>query len=58
MKILKNKKGNGILTFIIIIAVTAILAVTVLPPLNDAIENRIESTVDNFNGTDTITELD
>lgn len=55
---LRNKKGNGILSFIVILAVMAILAIAILPPLGKAIGNRIESTVDSYNGTDTITELE
>lgn len=57
-KTLKSKKGNAILSFIIIVSVVAIMALAILPPLQEAIGNRIESTADSFNSTDTITTLE
>lgn len=53
-KILKDKKGDGILSFIVVLSITALLAVTILPPLQKALGNRMESTVESFNGADTI----
>jgi Tfp pilus assembly protein PilE len=56
--IIKNKKGSGILSFLVVVAVMAILAIAILPPLSEAISNRIEATANSYNGTDTITELE
>jgi uncharacterized protein (UPF0333 family) len=58
LKTLKNKQGNAILSFIVILAVMAILAIAILPPLGEAIGNRINATVDTYNGTDTITIIE
>jgi len=55
---LKNKKGDGIIEFIVIIAVISIIAVNVLPNLQDAIQNRQQQTLEHFNGNDTITEFE
>ena len=55
---LKNKRGDGIIEFIVIIAVISIIAVNVLPNLQDAIQNRQQQTLEHYNGNDTITEFE
>ena len=57
-KILKSEKGSGIMEFIVVIAVVAILAVSIFPDLTDALNNRIDATINSYNGTDTITIIE
>jgi hypothetical protein len=58
LKKMKNKNGNGILAFIVVISAIAIIGLAILPPLQEALTNRAELTIDYYNGTDTITELE
>jgi Tfp pilus assembly protein PilE len=55
---LNNKRGDGIIEFIVIIAVISIIAVNVISDLQDAIENRQQQTLQHYNGNDTITEFE
>lgn len=55
--VISNKKGEGIIEFIVIIAVISIIAVNVISDLQEAIENRQQQTLQHYNGNDTITEF-
>ena len=57
-KYLKQNKGTAIIEYIVIAVVASLLAIAIIPSLNEAVENRQEKTVEYYNGTDTITELD
>lgn len=58
LKYLKCRRGEAILSFIVIVAVVAILGAIILPPFGEAIGNRVDKTIDNYNGTDTIVTYD
>jgi len=58
LKYLKCRRGEAILSFIVIVAVVAILGAIILPPFGEAIGNRVDKTIDNYNGTDTIMTYD
>jgi competence protein ComGC len=51
-KHIKDKKGGGILEFIIIIAIIAILAVTTLPNLNANITDKAGNAIDRIDTMD------
>lgn len=57
-KYLKQNKGTAIIEYIVIAVVASLLAIAIIPSLNEAVENRQEKTIEYYNGTDTITELD
>ena len=58
LKYLKCKKGEAILSFIVIVSVVAIIGAVIIPPFGEAIGNRVDRTIDNYNGTDTIITYD
>lgn len=56
--LLNNQKGDSILGFVIILSAVAILVAAILPGFNQAFEDRQQKSVDYFNSTDTITQLE
>lgn len=57
-KQLNCKKGTAIIEFIVVAVVVSLIAITIIPDMNNAFQNRQEQTIEYYNGTDTITELD
>ena len=58
MKYLKNRKGTAILELLIVVLVVSMIGIKIIPDFNRALSNRTEKTIENYNGTDTITEFD
>ncbi len=58
MKYLKCNKGSAIAEYIVIIIVVSIIGASIIPSLNIAVKERQEKTVEFYNGTDTITEVE
>lgn len=57
-EVLKSEKGNGILAFIVVISVTAIIGISIIPSFRQVLGNRMSKTIEYYNGTDTITKVD
>ncbi|MBA1336518.1 MAG: hypothetical protein HPY66_2953 [Firmicutes bacterium] len=53
-----DDRGNGIVEYMIIVAVAAILAAGIIPGLKSAIENRAGITARQYNSCDTLTEIE
>ncbi len=53
MKKINNNKGSSILSFVIIIAVVAIIVTAFIPKFSDALRNRAIITKDYIKSTDT-----
>lgn len=54
LKYLMNEKGTGILSYILVIAVTIVIAVSILPIFQETVKNRSSKIINVFNSTDTI----
>lgn len=56
MRHIKNKRGSGIVEFIIIVTVVALLAIGILPQFNDSTNSLVESSVKVLESNDTSSE--
>ncbi len=56
MKKINNNKGSSILSFVIVIAVVAIIFAAFIPEFSNALKNRATLTKDYINSTDTKVE--
>jgi len=48
----KSKKGNGILAFVVLVTLTAILALVIIPPLHGALEVNVERNIETYKVND------
>ncbi len=54
IRILKNNKGFTMLEKLILVALVASIAITVIPRVNTAFQNRTETNIEMLESTDTI----
>lgn len=53
-----NKKGNSILGVVVILGAVAVIITTALPKIRDAFEIRNIKSIEYFNSTDTLTNIE
>ena len=50
---ISKKEGNGFLTFIVLVTLTAVLALSIIPPLNSALKSNVEKNIKVYKTNDT-----
>ena len=55
-ELLKNKKGSGIVQFIIVVAIVGVIAVTTIPNLMGKVEEKANTSVDRIDDLDSLME--